>query len=48
MRVVSERSEAEIRTHEAEIRTQQAEAEVKHALRRLAANVMRVTRGAGS
>ena len=41
MRVVSERSEAEIRTHE-------AEAKVRYALRRLAANIMRVSRGAGS
>lgn len=41
MRLVSERSEAEIRTYE-------AHAVVKHALRRLAANIMRVTRGAGS
>jgi len=48
MRVVSGRSEAEIQAHEAELRTQEAEAKVKYALRRLAANIMRVTRGAGS
>ncbi|MCJ2049656.1 hypothetical protein [Methylobacterium sp. J-070] len=41
MRVVSERSEAEIRTYE-------TQTEVRFALRRLAANIMRVTRGAGS
>ena len=41
MRVVSERTEAEIRTYE-------AQAEVRYALRRLAANIMRVARGAGS
>lgn len=41
MQVVSERSEAEIQTHA-------AEAKVRHALRVLAANIMRITRGAGA
>ncbi|TXN51702.1 hypothetical protein [Methylobacterium sp. WL2] len=41
MRVVSERSEAEIRTHE-------VEAKVRVTLRRLAANIMRAARGSGS
>ncbi|SDO59866.1 hypothetical protein SAMN05216360_12929 [Methylobacterium phyllostachyos] len=41
MRVVSERTEAEIRTHE-------VEAKVRVTLRRLAANIMRVSRGSGS
>lgn len=41
MRVVSERTEAEIRTHE-------VEAKVRVILRRLAANIMRVSRGSGS
>jgi hypothetical protein len=41
MRLVSERSEAQIQTHEALI-------DLKHALRSLTANLMRVTRGAGS
>ena len=41
MRIVSERSEAEIRTHE-------VEAKVRVTLRRLAANIMRVSRGSGS
>jgi hypothetical protein len=41
MRVVSERSEAEIRTHE-------VETNVRFTLRRLAANIMRVARGSGS
>lgn len=41
MRVVSERSEVEIRTHE-------VESKVRVTLRRLAANVMRVARGSGS
>ena len=41
MRVVSERTEAEIRTHA-------IEAKVRFTLRRLAANIMRVARGSGS
>lgn len=41
MRVVSERTEAEIRTHE-------VEAKVRVTLRRLAANILRVARGSGS
>jgi hypothetical protein len=47
MRIVSEKSEAQIARHQAEIARDRAMNKASWALRELTANLLRVTRGAG-